>query len=1054
MSILQMSFSGAVLILIILVLRALTMNRLPKDTFLILWGIVLFRLIVPFSVPSELSVYSWIGRSLDRTVIDSGISEQSPKKNLNQVPLENIDRADEVNPKLILENDTHVINYTKTDPSHAAQNAVQAIESKSDALNTDNHVIFLATAEKLAAFMNDTASIRLVIWCVGMLACMTYFTQSYLRCRFEFQTSVPVENLAAQRWLTKHCCRTISIRQSDRISTPLTYGIWRPVILMPKDTDWENTQQLQYILAHEYIHICRCDALTKLVCIFALCIHWFNPLVWIMYVFFNRDVEISCDEHVVRRFGESAKSVYAKMLIQMEEKRSNVMTYLPLGNGFLFKIGKNAMEERITAIMKIKKKSLPATLLAAVLVLSVTAVFASSAAGKTAKPRKAEANLTAETTLTKEEYEKLQALQFQGYEELCISDYQKKVWALTDTKEYRNLLERISQNETLYAIYEGNIAADKNTKELLTFYYNILEPLTAERWQTRDFSGAAATDFPRASDNAILEYTVTLSIQDADQLTVDQYNTARQYVMEDLKHIFETREWNPVELRDEELMHTTLDEEIDSIKWSWENESLRITIAYHYTPLGELPIDEMADWQQESFDKWEAMLAPYVPFGVTYRYDQKIDEFRMYFEGKEVRAIYDTEQYQFISTHLGIGEGIYADDAIDLYAEYDDGKITGLREATQEEMAEATEKRLAVTNAYKRGQEEYSDRLREELPATEEDYQSLFTLKTSAYRAKTIAEFNEELLEWTNHNFDRKERIAVDNFYEDYRVILTEEEKAFAAVTAHFSGMENAAYVRSIQKNEPVRDVVETVSLRSKQEVDRESGRSAWCSLHYAFSYHISDKETVRVGERDDCLGGMMDSIRGYWESSTVDQLVSMTEEEMLETLQAIAEKYSSQRIRITLLEDQVAFETMDERMHDETERIDTAEQAGLQDIDTITINGKVYYMIATESQLRSIRECGLDKNYMQQNDIEISEDAWLPIGTPDNPFTGSYNGNGFKIMRFADRHSHTTLFGSAEGADLYNITFSNKNTERFDHKDIVCEYEKDCRIYDIFFEV
>ena len=45
------------------------------------------------------------------------------------------------------------------------------------------------------------------------------------------------------------------------------------------------------------------------------------------------------------------------------------------------------------------------------------------------------------------------------------------------------------------------------------------------------------------------------------------------------------------------------------------------------------------------------------------------------------------------------------------------------------------------------------------------------------------------------------------------------------------------------RKNEPVRDVVETVSLRSKQEVDRESGRSAWCSLHYAFSYHISDKE-------------------------------------------------------------------------------------------------------------------------------------------------------------------------------------------------------------------
>lgn len=60
MSIVQMSFSGAVLILAVVVLRALAMNRLPKDTFLILWGIVLLRLLVPFSVPSQLSVYSWM----------------------------------------------------------------------------------------------------------------------------------------------------------------------------------------------------------------------------------------------------------------------------------------------------------------------------------------------------------------------------------------------------------------------------------------------------------------------------------------------------------------------------------------------------------------------------------------------------------------------------------------------------------------------------------------------------------------------------------------------------------------------------------------------------------------------------------------------------------------------------------------------------------------------------------------------------------------------------------------------------------------------------------
>ncbi len=62
----------------------------------------------------------------------------------------------------------------------------------------------------------------------------------------------------------------------------------------------------------------------------------------------------------------------------------------------------------------------------------------------------------------------------------------------------------------------------------------------------------------------------------------------------------------------------------------------------------------------------------------------------------------------------------------------------------------------------------------------------------------------------------------------------------------------------------------------------------------------------------------MMDSIRGFWEASTVDQLVQMTEKEMLETLHAIAEKYSSRGITITILDDQTAFEAMDERVVDE----------------------------------------------------------------------------------------------------------------------------------------
>lgn len=882
MNILQMSLSGAVLILAVVVLRTLAMKRLPKDTFLILWGIVLLRLTVPYSVPSELSVYSWIEKNMNGRFNDISVIKQ---------PVDNHGI------------DSMGINIGMNNMN---DNSTQESPAQNHALDKNDTSVVKKPDHNSRRFVSSSL-ICMVVWCVGMLSCMIYFTVLYLRCRFEFQTALPVENLFAQHWLAEHPHRCPAIRQSDKISTPLTFGIWRPVILMPKNTDWENTQQLEYILMHEYIHICRYDVLSKLLATYALCVHWFNPFVWIMYILFNRDVEISCDEHVVRCFGENAKSVYAKILIQMEAQRSNIRTYLPLGSGFLFKIGDNAMEERITAIMKIKKKSLSAAVLAAGFILSMTAVFATSAAGKTA----AEDEVQKTSDFTNTEYEKLLALQLEGYREMNISDYQEAVWRLTDTREYRDLLERFSQDETLYAVYEGKKKADKRLMELVTFFYTIYEPLTAENWRTRDFGGFAITDFPNASDNATLEYTVTMTIQDAKRLTVEDYDTARRLVMDNLNQIFETHEWLPMELRDEEQMHTVLDEEITCIKKEWADDRLGIAISYHYTPLGELPIDEMEVWQQESFDEWEHLCAPYVPFGLTYQYDQRIDEFRMYFEGKEVRAIYDTKQNLFLSAHAGVGEGIYTDDAIDIYVEYDDTKISGLRQATPEEMAEATKKRRAVTDAYKNGQEE-------DVPATQEDYQSLFTLMTSDYRSKTIAEFNEELLDWTNRNFDRKERIAVDNSYEDYRVALTEEERVFAAVTAHLSGLENAAYVRSIQKDEPVRDVVNKVFLHSREEYSRDSSHSAWCSLYYTFSYHISDKDTVRIGERDSAVGGMMDSIRGFWEASTVDQLVQMTEKEMLETLHAIAEKYSSRGITITILDDQTAFEAMDERVVDE----------------------------------------------------------------------------------------------------------------------------------------
>ena len=319
MSLLQMSFAGAVMILAIIVIRALAINLLPKKTFLALWGIAVMRLLLPFSLPSAFSVYS---------LIDDHI----PMTALAKIP-QTFD---------VLPAETNGQMFTM--PSGISN-----------------------TASPVSAWT--------IIWGVGVLVCALVFAIAYWKCRQEFQTSLPVDNDFIRGWLSSHRLkRTISVRQSGRFSAPLTYGVFRPVILMPTSTDWENTKSLQYVLAHEYVHIRRFDSITKLVLIAALCVHWFNPLVWAMYVLANRDIELSCDEAVVRLFGENTKAAYARSLISMEETRSGLT---PLCNNF----NKNAIEERITAIMKIKKASIFSLVLAVALIVGVTATaFATSAA--------------------------------------------------------------------------------------------------------------------------------------------------------------------------------------------------------------------------------------------------------------------------------------------------------------------------------------------------------------------------------------------------------------------------------------------------------------------------------------------------------------------------------------------------------------------------------------------------------------------------------------------------------------------------------------------------
>ena len=345
MSLLQMSFSGAIMILAVMVIRAVAINKLPKKVFVLCWEMVLLRLLIPFCVPSSFSVYSLVAKSplfaKGTTSIENVLPEMLSDTGIPQISQE------------VLQGQMNVA-------------ASEVLQGQSG----------MTLQNMLSGFLS--LSPWTVIWLIGILLCGIFFTVSYFRCYREFRTSLPVKNEAAHKWLETHTLRRpLQIRQSDRISAPLTYGIFRPVILMPKGTDWENTQQLQYILLHEYVHICRFDMVAKLITVLALCIHWFNPLVWILYLLFNRDIELSCDESVVHRFGENTRASYARTLIAMEEKKSG---FMPLYNNF----SKNAIEERITSIMKSKKVSVGAVVVSVVLLVTMVVVFATSA--KTSAP--------------------------------------------------------------------------------------------------------------------------------------------------------------------------------------------------------------------------------------------------------------------------------------------------------------------------------------------------------------------------------------------------------------------------------------------------------------------------------------------------------------------------------------------------------------------------------------------------------------------------------------------------------------------------------------------
>lgn len=848
MSLLAMSLSGGVLIGAVMLLRLLALNRLPKGAFLALWWVAAARLLLPVSIPSPVSVYSLAGET--PAVAVAAVFSPRPAAAVPEKSAAGPAVAGDASPVA---------------PSGAGEGAFP---------------------------------LREAVWIAGALACAALFAWTYLRCRRTYRTALPVGEGPAADWLARRGIRRrVILRRSDRIDTPLTYGVVRPVILLPGDLDQSGADRVEWVLEHELVHIERLDGLFKLVLVLAACVHWFNPLAWGMLVLANRDIELRCDEAVVARLGYGRRGAYARTLLAMEERRGGVG---PFASAF----SKHAIEERIRAIMRMKKRSLAAILAAILLVCGVSAAFATSAMERKSRPPVPN---VPEGSFTDEELERLAGLWLEGWEDMTVADYRERMAPLCDGAEA--LIDRYCQNRVTMGYFNDPEAADQ-VNAFETYFLNVCAPLTGEDWEERSFhSAVGAVD--REGHKAVVGYSYTLGVLDPEALTAGAYAQAHRDVREGAREVARQYAAGEQEARMERgEAYWRLSQQLSAGGLSVSVEE-GMTIR-SFGPKNEEDPDAELHRQssQEAAAQWAELLAPYGAFGLTHTfYDPDLDGngLTMWFEGREVRGIFD-ERVGWITEHTGLSA--YGEDAVELYAVYDGGVLSGLRPATAEEQAawDGSRGRIHLGIATIQAEE-----AREFPRASRTDYDALLSLRTEGYERMSLEDFNRRLLDWANDHGEAWDRISCDVIWSDYGAELTEEERSFAALTCSLSGTENGQMIRALHTGGPEEDPGFAVNLAEK--LRQEDGAvTAWCDLHYDVSYRISDKSAATVGERDRCVEGMREAVESFWRSTDLEELLGMTEAEVVDRFNAWGAENSAEHVRFNpVTEENIHFEALDE---------------------------------------------------------------------------------------------------------------------------------------------
>lgn len=277
LKVLEMSVMGSVVVLATILFRFLLRKR-SKRFIMILWAVVAVRLLLPINIQSVISIFNYIPLHTD--TISTQIQE------------------------------TKVFAETKTDPAE-----IKDITTEKTYSGTDHQETTLtAVHNEHARASVDVRTILAAVWFTGFAGVFAYTAIRFILLKIKLKDAVKIEK---------------NVYESDKIRSPFVFGLFVPKIYLPEALG--NTER-EYILMHERNHIRHGDWIGKMLGTVIVAVHWFNPFVWLSYVLFEQDIEMSCDESTIAKMTSELKQAYAISIVNYA-KKSNNRKYLvtPLG---------------------------------------------------------------------------------------------------------------------------------------------------------------------------------------------------------------------------------------------------------------------------------------------------------------------------------------------------------------------------------------------------------------------------------------------------------------------------------------------------------------------------------------------------------------------------------------------------------------------------------------------------------------------------------------------------------------------------------------------------